>query len=165
MAQKLQFVVTVIHAPELLVLDEPFAGLDPVNRDVLRDAILEMRAEGTTVVFSTHVMEQAEQLCDQLIMIHDGKVMLAGSLDEVRQSEGRQAALIRYRLGAGKDLDGLPGVTAVADRGNEAELTLEPDADSTALLLELVERADLTRFEIHEPSLHEIFKRVAGGRS
>ena len=165
MAQKLQFVVTVVHAPDLLVLDEPFAGLDPVNRDVLRDAILEMRSAGTTVVFSTHVMEQAEQLCDRLIMIHDGKVMLAGSLDEVRASEGRQAALIRYRLGEGQTLDGLPGVTAVADRGNEAELTLEPDADPGALLRALVERADLTRYEIHEPSLHEIFKRVAGGRA
>jgi len=165
MAQKLQFVVTVVHAPELLVLDEPFAGLDPVNRDVLRDAILEMRRGGTTVVFSTHVMEQAEQLCDRLIMIHDGKVMLAGSLDEVRASEGRQAALIRYRLADGKTLDGLPGVTGVADRGNEAELTLAPDADPTALLRELVDRAELTRFEVREPSLHEIFKRVAGGRS
>lgn len=165
MAQKLQFVVTVVHAPDLLVLDEPFAGLDPVNRDVLRDAILEMRQDGTTVVFSTHVMEQAEQLCNRLIMIHDGRVMLSGSLEEVRASEGRQAALIRYRLAAGQTLDDLPGVKAVADRGNEAELTLEPDADPTKLLRALVERADLTHFEVREPSLHEIFKRVAGGRS
>jgi len=165
MAQKLQFVVTVVHAPELLVLDEPFAGLDPVNRDVLRDAILEMRQEGTTVVFSTHVMEQAEQLCDRLIMIHDGRVMLTGSLDEVRASEGRQATQIRYRLHDGKTLEDLPGVTAVHDRGNEAELTLAPDADPTELIRALVERADLTRFEVREPSLHEIFKRVAGGRS
>ncbi len=165
MAQKLQFVVTVVHAPELLVLDEPFAGLDPVNRDVLRDAILEMRRKGTTVVFSTHVMEQAEQLCNRLILIHDGRVVLAGSLDEVRASEGRQAVLIRCRLGEGQTLDGLPGVTAVADRGNEAELTLEPDADPTALLRALLDRADVTHFEVREPSLHEIFKRMAGGRS
>ena len=164
MAQKLQFVVTVVHAPDLLVLDEPFAGLDPVNRDVLRDAILEMRREGTTIVFSTHVMEQAEQLCDRLIMIHDGRIMLSGSLEEVRTSEGRQAVDVRYRLHAGQDLQQLPGVMEVADRGNEAELTLAPDADTTALLRALMERADITRFDVREPSLHEIFKRVAGAR-
>jgi len=165
MAQKLQFVVTVVHAPELLVLDEPFAGLDPVNRDVLRDAILEMRGNGTTVVFSTHVMEQAEQLCDRLVMIHDGKVMLSGSLEEVRASEGREAVHIRYRLHDGCDLEGLPGVEAVADRGNEAELTLRGGAEPAPLLRELVQRADLDRFEVRAPSLHEIFKRVVRGRS
>jgi ABC-2 type transport system ATP-binding protein len=164
MAQKLQFVVTVVHAPDLLVLDEPFAGLDPVNRDVLRDAILEMRREGTTIVFSTHVMEQAEQLCDRLIMIHDGQIMLSGSLDDVRASEGRQAVHIRHRLHDGGSLDDLPGVTAVADRGNEAELTLARDADTTALLRALMERAEITRFDVREPSLHEIFKRVAGAQ-
>ncbi|MCA9317664.1 MAG: ATP-binding cassette domain-containing protein, partial [Planctomycetes bacterium] len=78
MSQKLQFVVTVLHGPELLVLDEPFAGLDPVNRDVLRDAVLDLHREGTTVLFSTHVMEQAEQLCDRLVMIHRGRVRLSG---------------------------------------------------------------------------------------
>lgn len=164
MAQKLQFVVTVIHAPELLVLDEPFAGLDPVNRDVLRDAILEMNREGTTVVFSTHAMEQAEQLCRELILIHDGKVMLSGSLEDVRTSEGRQAVHIRHHLHPGRTLDGLDGVVEVADHGNGAELTLAPDADPSALVRQLVERADITYFEVREPSLHEIFKRVVGAR-
>ena len=163
MSQKLQFVVTVIHGPELLVLDEPFAGLDPVNRDVLRDAVLTLHQEGTTVVFSTHVMEQAEQLCRELILIHRGEVRLSGTLDAVRASEGRQAAHIRYRLRDGQDLAGMPGVASVADHGNEAELTLEADADSDALLGALLERAHLTRFEVREPSLHEIFKRMAGG--
>jgi len=163
MAQKLQFVVTVIHGPELLVLDEPFAGLDPVNRDVLRDAVLALHAEGTTVVFSTHVMEQAEQLCQELIMLHRGQVRLAGSLDKVRSSEGRQAAHVRYRLRAGQDLEGLPGVSAVSDQGNDAELTLAPAADPDALLQALIARAHIARFEVREPSLHEIFKRIAGG--
>ncbi|MFV1957830.1 MAG: ABC transporter ATP-binding protein [Planctomycetota bacterium] len=161
MSQKLQFVVTVIHAPDLLVLDEPFAGLDPVNRDVLRDAVLEMQGEGTTVVFSTHVMEQAEQLCDRLVMIHDGRVVRGGTLEEVKASEGRQAVHVRLGLHPGRDLAGLPGVAAVDDRGHEAELLLEDDADPQVLLRALVERADLSRFEVREPSLHEIFKRMA----
>jgi len=163
MSQKLQFVVTVVHGPELLVLDEPFAGLDPVNRDVLRDCVLTLHQEGTTVVFSTHVMEQAEQLCHALVMLHEGEIQLAGTLEAVRSSEGQKAAHIRYRLRAGHDLEGLPGVREVTDHGNGAELTLTTDADSDALLRALLERAHVTGFDVREPSLHEIFKRIAGG--
>jgi ABC-2 type transport system ATP-binding protein len=162
MAQKLQFIVTLVHEPELLVLDEPFSGLDPVNRDVLRDAVLELKRGGTTVVFCTHVMEQAEQLCDALVMIHRGQVRLAGSVAQVRASEGRDAVHVEHRLRAGASLEGLPGVAAVDDRGREAELTLLPGADPATLLRALLERADLTRFEVKAPSLHEIFKRVVG---
>ncbi len=162
MSQKLQFAVTVVHAPDLLVLDEPFAGLDPVNRDVLRDAVLSLHREGTTVVFSTHVMEQAEQLCRELVLIHRGKIRVGGSLDQVRASEGRQAAHVRYQLEPGKDLDDLPGVTHIADHGNEAELTLEEGCDANALLRALMERAVITGFDLREPSLHEIFKRMVG---
>jgi ABC-2 type transport system ATP-binding protein len=165
MSQKLQFIVTVVHAPELLVLDEPFAGLDPVNRDVIRDAILEMHREGTTVVFSTHVMEQAERLCESLVLIHRGRVVLAGPLAVVRQSEGQQAVHVRYRLRPGRDLAGLPGVFHVSDHGNEAELALSPGAEPSTVLRALLDRADITQFEAREPSLHEIFKRVVGGAS
>jgi ABC-2 type transport system ATP-binding protein len=165
MSQKLQFVVTVVHEPELLVLDEPFAGLDPVNRDVLRDAVLALNAEGMTVVFSTHVMEQAEQLCRELVMLHRGRIRLEGSLEAVRAAESRQAAHVRYRLHPGRDLQGLPGVAAVTDHGNEAELELEPDADPNALIAALIERAQVKRFDVREPSLHEIFKRIAGGEA
>lgn len=161
MAQKLQFVTTVVHGPELLVLDEPFAGLDPVNRDVLRDAVLALHREGTTIVFSTHVMEQAEQLCERLVLLHRGTVRLAGSLSQIRTSEGREAAHVAYRLRPGQTLDGLPGVQEASDRGNEAELTLVPGANPDVLLRALLERASITRYEIREPSLHEIFKRVA----
>jgi ABC-2 type transport system ATP-binding protein len=165
MSQKLQFIVTVVHDPELLVLDEPFAGLDPVNRDVIRDAVLERKRAGATVLFSTHVMEQAERLCDELILLHQGKVRLAGPLAEVRATDGRQAVQIRHRLRPGKDLAGLPGVAEVSDEGNEAELTLAEGADVDALLRALLDRAEITGFEVREPSLHEIFKRVVGGAS
>ena len=163
MSQKLQFAATVVHKPDLLILDEPFAGLDPVNRDVLRDAVLEMHRGGTTVVFSTHVMEQAEQLCRELVLIHQGTIRLGGTIEQVRASEGRQAVNIRYQLRDGGTLDNLPGVRAVADHGNEAELTLTAEADPEQLLTTLIERARITHFELMEPSLHQIFKRVVGG--
>jgi ABC-2 type transport system ATP-binding protein len=162
MSQKLQFVVTVVHGPDLLVLDEPFAGLDPVNRDVLRDAVLALNAEGMTVVLSTHVMEQAEQLCHELVMLHRGQVQLRGSIGAVRASAGHEAAHVRLQLKPGQDLTGLPGVESVSDSGNEAEMVLETGADPNALLGALLQRGWLTRFEVREPSLHEIFKRVAG---
>lgn len=163
MAQKLQFLVTVVHEPELLVLDEPFSGLDPVNRDVLRDAVLDLRRGGTTVVFCTHVMEQAEQLCDDLVLVHHGRVRLAGTPDAVRAAQGRDAVVIRYTLRPGAGLEGLPGVVGVDDRGQEAELALAPGASPSLLLRALLERAELTGFEVRHPSLHEIFKRVVGG--
>jgi ABC-2 type transport system ATP-binding protein len=162
MSQKLQFIVTVVHAPDLLVLDEPFAGLDPVNRDVLRDAVLELRREGMSVVFSTHVMEQAERLCDALVMLHHGKIVVSGSLDQVRASEGHRAVHVRHRLKPGFGLEGLPGVLEVSDHGREAELTLREGADPTAVLRALLDRADVDRFEVRDPSLHEIFKRMVG---
>ncbi len=165
MSQKLQFVATVIHDPELLILDEPFAGLDPVNRDVLRDAVLEMHRAGTTVVFSTHVMEQAEQLCRELVLIHEGTIRVSGAIEDVRASEGRQAVQIRYQLREGGSLSDLPGVRAVADHGNDAELTLTADADPDRLLAALLERARITHFELMEPSLHQIFKRMVGGEA
>ena len=165
MSQKLQFAVTVVHGPELLVLDEPFAGLDPVGRDVLRDAVLKLHEDGTTVVFSTHVMEQAEQLCRELVLIHRGEIRLRGTVDEVRSSEGRQAVHLRCVLREGKDLEGLPGVAAVSGPPAGAELELAAGADVDAILAALIERAQVRHFELREPSLHEIFKRVVGEAS
>ena len=161
MSQKLQFIQTVVHQPDLLVLDEPFAGLDPVNRDVLRDAVLRLHEEGMTVLFSTHVMEQAEQLCESLVMLHQGRVRLSGTLDEVRATAGQQAAHANIRLAEGKDLQDLPGVAAVSRQGTDAELALAEDADPQALLHALLARGQVRRFEVKEPSLHEIFKRIA----
>ena len=165
MAQKVQFVATVAHEPDLLVLDEPFAGLDPINRDVLRDAVLELRARGTTVLFSTHVMEQAESLCDRILMIHRGRPCLSGTVDEVRRREGRQAAFVRLAAADARGFQGLPGVTSAANQGTEAELVLEPDAEPTTLLRALMDRGEVLRFEVRTPSLHEIFKRAVGAEA
>jgi ABC-2 type transport system ATP-binding protein len=161
MAQKVQFLAGVLHRPDLLVLDEPFAGLDPVNRDFLRDVVLDVRREGTTIVFSTHVMEQAEALCDRIVLIHRGEVRRAGTVEEVRRAEGGDAAYVRLE-GAPRGWSGLPGVESVTDHGNEAELVLRAGADPNAILRALLERGVVRRFEVRAVSLHEVFKRVVG---
>jgi ABC-2 type transport system ATP-binding protein len=162
MAQKAQFVATVLHEPSLVVLDEPFAGLDPVHRDVLRDAVLELRAGGTTVVFSTHVMEQAETLCDRILIVHRGRARLSGTVSEVRRREGGEAAFVRLAAADPRGFSGLPGVSSVTNHGLEAELVLERGADTNGILRALADRGTVLGFEVRSPSLHEIFKRAVG---
>ena len=164
MSQKVQFLATILHEPELVVLDEPFAGLDPVNRDFLRDVVLELRRGGTTIVFSTHVMEQAEALCDQIVLIHRGKLRLAGTVDDVRRREGGEAAFVGFEAAPGGGWNHLPGVTRVTDLGSGAELALAPGTDRVALLHALMARGTVVRFEVRAASLNEIFKRVVGER-
>jgi ABC-2 type transport system ATP-binding protein len=161
MQQKVQFITTAIHGPELLILDEPASGLDPVNQEVLRETILGARAEGRTVVFSTHNMDQAEQLCDYVSIIANGRKVLDGSLDEIRRRYGGH----RYRI---EFEDVTPAVTAkmssdpalarAARSGEGWELDL-PGARDVNLVLSALAAADLhlTRFEHVRPSLHEIF--------
>ena len=161
MGQKVQILVTLIHNPELVILDEPFSGLDPVNVEVMRDIILQMKREGRTVIFSTHVMEQAEQICDSILLINQGEKVLDGSLSEIKTQEGK-GILLDYD-GDGSFLSGLPGVTRVNDAGKRAEIFLDPEADPQALLASLVGRITIRRFDIREPSLHEIFVRAVGG--
>jgi ABC-2 type transport system ATP-binding protein len=163
MGQKVQLLATLIHEPELLVLDEPFSGLDPVNAEVLRDLILQQKKLGRTVIYSTHVMEQAEQICDFIFLIDKGKKIIDGPLSEVRKSA---------ELAIHIDYDGdlsfaktLPGVTRVNDAGKSAEIFLAPNADPQTVLQQAVARGvRVRRFDLREPSLHEIFVRAVGGR-
>ena len=163
MGQKVQILITLIHEPELIILDEPFSGLDPINRDVMRDVILEMKREGKTVIFSTHIMEQAEQICDYVVLIDKGRKILDGSLAEVRSS-GDQAVLLDYD-GDGAALGQLPGVRRINDAGKQAELFLEEGADAQEVLRTLVECVQVRRFDLRDPSLHEVFIRAVGGGS
>lgn len=160
MAQKVQFLATVCHEPELVILDEPFSGLDPVNRDFLRDVVLELRRGGSTILFSTHVMEQAESLCDRIVLLFRGRARLSGTVDEVRRREGREAAFVRVDGASGDPFADLPGVTGTSGTPYEAELTLADDADPNAILARLLTRGRVRRFDVRTPSLHEIFKRV-----
>lgn len=163
MGQKVQILGTLIHAPELVILDEPFSGLDPVNAEVVRELILEMKREGRTVIFSTHVMEHAEQLCDSIFLIHKGRKLLDGPLAEIKAA-GELTIRLDYD-GDGALLRKLPGVTRLNDAGKHAELTLEDGTDPQKLLAKLVGKLTIRRFDLREPSLHEIFVRTVGGTS
>ena len=162
MAQKAQILATLIHEPELIILDEPFSGLDPLNRDLMRDLILQLKREGRSVIFSTHIMEQAEQICDRVLLIDDGRKILDGELSAVRSSASKEIGL-NYD-GDGDFLQDLPGVARVNDSGKQAELFMEEDADPQAVLAALVAaRVRVRRFDLRELSLHEIFIRAVGG--
>ena len=162
MGQKVQILGTIIHDPDLVILDEPFSGLDPVNRDVMRDTILQMKRDGRTVIFSTHVMEQAEQLCDRMMMIHKGRLAFAGTLAEVKA--GRDHGIQIQYDGDGTVLRQLPGLDRINDNNKAAEIFLRPGHDPQDALRWLVERVTIRRFDIREPSLHEIFVRTVAAR-
>ncbi len=158
MSQKVQFIATVVARPELVILDEPFSGLDPVNRDVLRDAVLELKRRGTTIVFSTHDMSMAELMCDRIFMIFRGRKVLDGSLDEIQSTYGRDEVHVRVQGGQAV-LQEIDGVQGVVDHGNVQQVRLS--IDPQVFLARLVARAPVQRFEITRPSLHDIFVEIA----
>lgn len=160
MQQKLQFAVTVINNPELVILDEPFSGLDPLNQDLLKDIILQMRNEGKTIIFSTHVMHEAEKLCDSILLINKGKVILDGGLDQIRSLYGSHVVCVELE-GDTSFVKALPMVAAVESQGNRLEITLA-NGDTQQLLRALVERARVRSFGVKVPSLHEIFVKLVG---
>jgi ABC-2 type transport system ATP-binding protein len=161
MAQKVQFIGAVIARPELVILDEPFSGLDPVNMESLKDAILDLRRQGATVIFSTHDMKVAEQLCDTVFMIYKGRKVLDGPPEALQAQYGEDTVRVRTR-GTGGSLPDVAGVIRVTDYGREKELRLARGADPQAVVREIVRHAELERFELVRPSLHDIFVRIAG---
>jgi ABC-2 type transport system ATP-binding protein len=158
MAQKVQFIAAVISRPDLLILDEPFSGLDPVNADVLRDAIRAIRQQGTTILFSTHDMNVAERMCDRIFMIFRGRKVLDGTLDEIQSAYGSDTVRVKIE-GSPAVLDSLPGVVSVNDFGQLQEVRLA--GDPQLLLAALMARARVRHFEVTRPSLHDIFVRIA----
>lgn len=160
MHQKLQFAVTVINDPELVILDEPFSGLDPLNQDLLKNIILEMRNEGKTIIFSTHVMHEAEKLCDFILLINKGKLILDDTLDNVRSRQSAHTVSVELE-GDTAFVETLPMVTAVKSEGNRLDVTLA-DADTQQFLRALMQRARVRAFEVKVPSLHEIFVNLVG---
>ncbi len=166
MQQKVQFISTILHRPELLILDEPFAGLDPVNSQVMKDTVLELARGGTTILFSTHIMEHAEKLCNYVCIIARGEKVLDGALSEVKRDHGGRHVVVALEQGSDR-WDAVladPALVAKADRyGQFAELELAGGADPQRLLQALVGAgARVTRFEITEPSLHKIFLDKVG---
>jgi ABC-2 type transport system ATP-binding protein len=163
MSQKVQFIATVIARPELVILDEPFSGLDPVNSVVLRELTLELRRQGTTIIFSTHDMSVAEELCDFIFMIYRGRKVLDGTLESIQKTYGTDVVHVRVDPvnGSVPSLEGLPGVVKVTDLGQRQELRITPQTDRQQLLGELMRRGTVSHFEVAAPSLHDIFVRIA----
>jgi ABC-2 type transport system ATP-binding protein len=160
MAQKVQFIATVVSHPELVLLDEPFSGLDPVNTEVLRDAILDLKRGGATVIFSTHDMAVAEKMCDFIFMIYRGRKVLDGTLASIQAQYGQDTARVRLE-GNGAALDDLPGVVKVKDFGRWQELRLDRNVDAQHLLATLMARGRVSHFELAHPTLEDIFVRIA----
>jgi ABC-2 type transport system ATP-binding protein len=158
MSQKVQFIAAVVPEPKLLILDEPFTGLDPVSVDAIRSAILELRRRGATVILSTHDMSVAESMCDCILMIHRGRKVLDGTLDSIQRKYGNDT----IRVSAAGGCDDLPGVEKVRDLGQVQELRMAQGCDPQEVLRALVARTRVTSFSVTKPSLHDIFVRIAG---
>jgi ABC-2 type transport system ATP-binding protein len=166
MQQKVQFISTVLHDPDLVILDEPFSGLDPVNTQVMKDVVLDLHGRGKTILLSTHIMEQAERLCEQLCIIARGRKLVDGALGDIKRTHGGHHLVIGF--------DGNPGAAAhvfadkelvsrVDNYGQYAELELAAGADAQHVLAGLVSSgARLSRFELQEASLHKIFIDLVG---
>jgi ABC-2 type transport system ATP-binding protein len=157
MQQKVQFITSVIHEPDLLILDEPFSGLDPVNVETMKEAILEQKSSNKTIILSTHQMEIAEELCDDVCMINRSVKVLDGKLRELRKSFSRNAVALRFEGGDGllKDPE---LVTNVIQVGDDLEVLLVPGVSPQTLLKRLMDAESvITKFELVEPSLHDIF--------
>ncbi len=166
--QKIQFIAAIIHDPQVLIMDEPFTGLDPVNVRLLKEAFLAMRDRGKTLIFSTHQMEQVEELCESIAIVDRGRVVVSGAVRDVKRAMNRQVV----RLATDGDERGvewlaeLPGVTITAQRADFVELRVPADRDPGEILREALHRGDrVTRFEIAEPSLEEIFVEHVGRRA
>jgi ABC-2 type transport system ATP-binding protein len=157
MAQKVQFISTILHRPDLLILDEPFSGFDPVNTEVLKSIILDLKEDGRTIILSTHIMEQAEQLCDDILLINKGIKLLEGNVREVKTSFGKDTIIIEFE-GDDSFLNELHNVKFLNRTRNRAEFRLLNGLIKPRDVLSLaLDKVDIYRFEISSPSLHEIF--------
>jgi len=161
MQQKVQFIGAVLHDPKLIIMDEPFSGLDPANAIALKDAMLELAKSGKTILFSTHRMDQAERLCQSICLINHGRAVLEGDLNQIKARYGRTNVQIKYD-GDAHFLQESRLVQSYNDYGNYVEVRLAPGADTQDLLRLASASARLNRFEVMEPSLEEIFLEAVG---
>ena len=159
--QKIQFIAAVLHRPELIILDEPFSGLDPLNVDLLKKAVNDLKNEGATIVFSSHRMEHVEELCEHLCIMHKGSPVVHGKLKEIKQDFGKKNVVIRadYSLDFLKDQ---PGVTKYESNPNGARIQVEGMEIAKTLFALITEKGFVERFEVEEPSLHDIFVEKVG---
>jgi ABC-2 type transport system ATP-binding protein len=159
--QKVQLIGTLLHDPDLIILDEPQSGLDPVNMVLVRNLLQDLRKEGKTILLSTHMMAEAERMADEIVLIHRGQVVLDGTIEEVRTKHGKNTLHIDFD-GDGSFLDQLPGVRKARVDSNGAELSLHEGADPQSILKLSMERLRIRKFEVAAPSLEEIFIEQVG---
>ena len=159
MAQKIQFISAVVAKPELVILDEPFSGLDPVNLESLKDAVLSLREKGTTIVFSTHDMDMAERMCDTIFMIFNGKKVLDGSLSSIQAQY--PADRVRVQFEDESEMPVVSGISDIESIGRFHEFRLDDVKESQSVLRQLMDSKPVSHFEILKPSLHDIFVRIA----
>jgi ABC-2 type transport system ATP-binding protein len=167
MQQKVQFIATLLHDPDLVMLDEPFSGLDPINAQALKDAVLELKQRGKTVIFSTHIMDNAEKMCDSVCIIARGEKVLDGGVAEVKKTAGTGNIALSLAGGAHNGVSALlrdPAfVRRCDDSNNYFEIELYPNADAQVFLRRLIDAgANIERFELMQPSLHQIFLQRVG---
>jgi ABC-2 type transport system ATP-binding protein len=164
MQQKVQFISTILHEPSVLILDEPFSGLDPVNADVLIGVIRQLQQSGTTIILSTHQMDQVERLCDDIALINRGRVVLSGEVAQVRA--GFDSDRLRIRSASGTSaLESIPGTTVVSCTGSTVELRRDVATSIRSILEHANASSDVVEFAVIQPSLHEIFVRTVTGPS
>jgi ABC-2 type transport system ATP-binding protein len=161
MSQKVQFIATVVPEPKLLILDEPFTGLDPVSADAIRNSVLDLRRRGATVILSTHDMGVAESICDYIFMIFKGNKVLDGTLAAIQDQYGNDTIRVSTEGGIAA-AQGLPGVERIRDLGQFQELRMAQGCDPQQVLHALVAKTSVSSFSLVKPSLHDIFVRIAG---
>ncbi len=159
--QKVQIIIALLHEPEYVILDEPSSGLDPVNQELLREVVSELRSQGRAIIYSTHQMDLAERLCDRIALINRGRVVLEGEVESVRQEHGANTVILEYE-GDGAFLKTLPPVVEGRVDGNRAELVLDEGAEINDLFAGIGERIRVGRIERVRPSLNSIFIRTVG---
>jgi ABC-2 type transport system ATP-binding protein len=162
MQQKIQFIGSILHDPGLIVMDEPFSGLDPVNAGLLESTLLELKAQGRAILFSTHRMDQVEKLCDSICLVNNGKAVLAGRMREIKSRYERNRVNVEFEGDAG--FLASDEVAEAKNFSGHAEILLKPNGDAQKLLREASAHATIYRFELVEPSLEEIFIRTVGGK-
>ena len=163
MQQKIQFIAALLHEPGLIVMDEPFSGLDPVNTTLLQDTLLELKSQGRAILFSTHRMDQVEKLCDSICLINNGEAVLAGNLREIKSRYERNHVIVEFE-GSSAFLNS-EELAESKNYSGHAEIKLKPHGDAQQLLHEAAAAATIYRFELVEPSLEEIFIETVGGKA
>jgi ABC-2 type transport system ATP-binding protein len=161
MSQKIQFISTIVHDPDIYIFDEPFSGLDPINSELLKEIIIELRKEGKTILFSTHRMEQVEQMCDDICLFNNGKVVLTGNLRDVKKNFGKNTVLLEFQ-GDDSFLDTFENVRINNRSTNFAEIRILGDLNHQDILHTAMKHAEVHKFQLVEPSLNEIFISTVG---